>query len=212
VVDHSLELLQPLGITAPKVEFRLPQFTAAAAKVTSFLRPKMTRGFVVLNPGAGWPSKVWPAEGYGTVAQHLGKTWSLPSIVVWAGDQEREYGQTIVAHSGGHATLAPQTNLQELSEVLRQSRLFVGSDTGPLHLAAAVGTPCVSMYGPTRPAHCGPYGHGHVALQEYLQTGTCRQRRRADNVAMRAIRADTVCKACDQVLDRQGEDADGQAA
>lgn len=212
LVDRSLELLRPLDVLAPDVRFCPPHYQAAAAKVESFLDQKTSRGFAVINPGAGWPSKIWPAERYATVAQHLGRKWSLPSIIVWAGDRERSSAQTIVTHSGRHAVSAPLTNLQELSEILRRARLFVGSDTGPLHMAAAVGTPCVSMYGPTLPAHCGPYGEGHVALQQYLQTGTCRERRKADNVAMRAIQAITVCDACDEVLGRQRHDSNGRAA
>jgi ADP-heptose:LPS heptosyltransferase len=202
LVDRSLELLKPLGISAPRVDFQLPRYPAAAERMATFLERATGNAFMAINPGAGWPSKVWPAERYGAVAHHVGEKWSLPSVVVWSGEKEHRWARTIVAQSQGHAVLAPSTNLQELTELLRQAQLFVGSDTGPLHMAAAVGTPSVSMYGPTRPANCGPYGAQHIALQEYYQEGTSRERRKADNEAMRAIDDKSVCSACDAILKR----------
>ena len=71
----------------------------------------------------------------------------------------------VVSGSGGHAHLAPVTNLQEVATLCRSASLFIGADTGPLHLASAVGTPCVGLYGPTDPAHCGPYGKAHQTVQ-----------------------------------------------
>jgi ADP-heptose:LPS heptosyltransferase len=85
--------------------------------------------------------------------------------------------------------------------------MFVGSDTGPLHLAAAVDLPCVSLYGPSRPENCGPFGERHVVLQKYYQDGSCRERRRADNHALRAIQVSDVTAACDELLSRQSEQA-----
>jgi ADP-heptose:LPS heptosyltransferase len=105
-----------------------------------------------------------------------------------------------VAAAEGNAVLAPDTKLVELAALARRAALFIGPDTGPLHLAAAVGTPCVGLYGPTRIERCGPYGKNHIALQAYYQGGTRRQRRRADNLAMQAIDVAHVCRACDDVL------------
>jgi heptosyltransferase-1 len=202
IVDRSLELLAPLGIEAHEVEFNLPLSMEAGRAAAEFIRDAhLGEGYAVLNPGAGWKSKLWPAERFGQVAKHLGARLSLPSVVVWAGNAERQMAERIVARSGGHALLAPPTTLVELAAYLRQARLFVGSDTGPLHLAAAVGTPCVGLYGPTRPEDCGPYGAGHVCVQEFYQAGTSRARRSAENVAMQAISAETVCGACEGVLE-----------
>jgi ADP-heptose:LPS heptosyltransferase len=81
--------------------------------------------------------------------------------------------------------------------------LFVGSDTGPLHLAAAVGTPCVGLYGPMPAERNGPYGPRHVALQERQFHGTSRQRRTAPAALMEAIGVERVCAACAQILHRE---------
>jgi ADP-heptose:LPS heptosyltransferase len=121
-------------------------------------------------------------------------------VVVWAGDRERTWAEQIAAGSQGHARLAPATSLMELAALLGRARLVVGSDTGPLHLAAAVGTRCVSLHGPTLAAQSGPYGPGHRALQEVYLEGTSRNRRHADNASMKRITADKACRACDEVL------------
>ena len=201
VVDRYLELLRPLGIENPAVEFGLPIDPRAAATIDRAIGDMGIAGpFALLNPGAGWESKVWPHERYADVARHLWKARRLPSVVLWAGEQERLWAEGIVATAEGAAHLAPDTSLSELAAICSRAAVFIGSDTGPLHLAAAVGTRCVGMYGPTRPCDCGPYGPRHRALQEFHQDGSSSERRGADNRAMRAIRVYDVLDACDAVL------------
>jgi ADP-heptose:LPS heptosyltransferase len=200
MVDRYLELLRPLGIDSPTVRFLVPSQAASTVSVQSFLRASRLESFAVLNPGAGWDSRLWPAERYGKVARHLGQRHGLRCVVTWAGQRELGWAQTIVAAADGDALLAPPTSLPELAALLREAVLFVGSDTGPLHLAAAVGTRCVGLYGPTRAESSGAYGDGHAAVQSFHQTGSNPRRRRAGNHAMQAICAVGVCRACDEVL------------
>lgn len=204
VVDAYLQLLEPLGIASPTVQFQVPIDREADATATRFVRSAhLTGGFAVINPGAGWDSRLWQADRYGLVARYLGEKYNLPSAVVWAGARERPWGEQIVASSAGHALLAPKTTLRELASLLRQARLFVGSDTGPMHLAVAVGTRCVSLHGPTNPSDSGPYGPGHVTVQaSFPEPGLNPVRRRTDNHAMLAITVDAVCQACDMLLGR----------
>lgn len=200
VVECYLELLQPLlgnQTLEPTFELRTP----ASEKVDTFLREThLTNGFAVINPGAGWDSKLWVPSRFGRVAKYLGETYQLPTVVVWAGEREVIWAKEIVASSGGHAWLAPDTSLPELGTLLSKSALCVAADTGPLHLAAAVGTPCVGLYGTTLPRVCGPYGAQHVSVQTYYHAGSSRERRSVTNIAMRAIEVATVCNACDQAL------------
>jgi ADP-heptose:LPS heptosyltransferase len=163
--------------------------------------PAFRDGYAVLNPGAGWDSKRWPVERFADVARHL-MSRDVPSIVAWAGETERAWAEQIVAESKGTATLAPPTSLLELAAILNRARLFVGSDTGPLHLAAAVGTRCVALFGASRGEACGPFGNGHITLQAALDESAGRKRPGADNWAMREITSDAVCAACDEVLGR----------
>lgn len=203
IVDRQLELLAPLGVKWPQVRFDVPRDAAAEQRVTAWLNDsRFENGFITVNPGAGWDSKLWPVERFAQVAAHVGRAHRLPTLVVWGGNRERAWAQEIVQAADGHAHVAPPTTLPELAAVVRRARLFVGSDTGPMHLASAVGTPCVALYGPSRPELCGPFGSQHAVLQAYYQAGTSRQRRRASNDAMRAIESAAVCEACDAVFAR----------
>lgn len=168
VIEQYLALLEPLGVTTPKVEFSLPWSGAAEARADALftaagLRPRQR--VVVLNSGAARPRKRWPAERFAELAERLAREAYARVLVVW-GPGERD---TAAAIAGGGrsrwATLAPPTDLDELIAVLRRASVVVAADTGPLHLAAALGTPCVGLYGPTSAERNGPYGAGHRALQ-----------------------------------------------
>jgi ADP-heptose:LPS heptosyltransferase len=136
----------------------------------------------------------------GRVARYLGEHHGLPSVVTWAGGRESRIAQEIVAKSGGHALPAPPTSLPQLAALLRRARVVVGSDTGPLHLAAAVGTPCVGLYGPTRVEKSGPYGTQHVAIQAEGPIHANRHARQRDESPIRRITIEQVCAAVDLVL------------
>jgi heptosyltransferase-1 len=201
VVDRYLEVARPLGIESPAVEFRMIKDPVAQQMIEQFLTGAAIQNpLAVINPGAGWASKVWPAERYAAVARHLGETHGHTSVVVWAGDSEHAWAKQIVEQSAGHAQLAPPTSLLELTELCRKADLFVGSDTGPLHIAAAVGTRCVGMYGPTSPEKCGPYGTGHVNVCAEQSAGSSKKMRDADNDVMQTISAEQVASACDEAI------------
>ncbi len=200
VVDRYLQLLQPLGCpAAPRACFELPVREHDTID-TLIQNTHLTGGFAVLNPGAGWDSKLWPAHRFGQLARHLGQQFDLPSVVAWAGAREHGWAVEIVNGGGGHAWLAPPTSLPELATLMHKARLCIAGDTGPLHLAAAVGTPCVGLFGPTRPEQSGAYGSANIHVQAFYQSGTSRQRRSAPNLAMRAIEVPVVLAACERVL------------
>jgi ADP-heptose:LPS heptosyltransferase len=153
-----------------------------------------------LNPGAGWPSKIWPADRYGELARYLTTRHDTVSIAVWGTADELPLAERIVATSGGIARLAPATTINELAALCRRAAVFVGSDTGPMHLAVAVGTPTVSLHGPSRAEWCGAHGPGNIRLQVRYEAGSSLERRKADDSAMRAIEVDAVAAACDRLL------------
>ena len=123
-------------------------------------------------------------------------------FVRWAGDEGRSWADQITADSAGHARLAPPMSLTELAALARRARFYLGSDSGPLHLAAAVGTPCVGLYGPWPAERHGPYGPGHAVVQKMVCRGPTRRRRNASSRFMDAIDVDSVCDACDGILRR----------
>src|SRR5262249_22735814 len=119
--------------------------------------------FAVFNPGGAWPNKRWPPERFGAVARHVQDAHGLKSLVLWGGD-ERAIAEIVAARSGEAATIAPSTPLSDLVAILSRARLVVSGDTGPIHLASAVGTPVVGIYGPTNPARNGPWSPDDVTV------------------------------------------------
>lgn len=202
VIEHYLNLLRPLGIDSPRVRFDLPESGGDRRMAEEFLRASglPAGGFALLNPGAGWPSKIWPAERYGELARRLAQSQGLASVAAWGVASELPLAETIVATSGGHACLAPPTSVTQFGALCRRAALFVGSDTGPMHLAVAVGTPTISLHGPSRAEWCGAYGDENVRLQVRYEDGSALQRRQADDSAMRAIDVALVADACDRLL------------
>ncbi|MEE2639184.1 MAG: glycosyltransferase family 9 protein [Planctomycetota bacterium] len=201
VVDRSVEMLKELGISEVQPEFRLtiPSGAAETAlQITSKLG--LENNFVVINPGAGWKSRQWSNERFGRVAKFLLESCALTPIVTWFGDAEERMADEIVTASGRAAVKVPATRLWELAGLIRKSAFYVGCDTGPTHLAAAVGTPCVTLFGTTEPEVSGPYEDDpdrprHICVQKYYQSGTSRERRKGENHAMMAIETDEVCDA-----------------
>lgn len=214
VVHRYLQILRPLGIDVtpqgqPKgfdaIRFDLEETdldAAFAERAIEALELEPER-FVVLNPGAGWPSKLWPAERYGELAERLLVDHGLHSLTVWAGAKEKKLAERIVAKSKLAARLAGPTTLRQLGAICKRAALFVGSDTGPMHLSVAVGTPTISLHGVTRGERCGAYGPGNMAIQADYPQHLVTSQRRDDNAAMRAIRVETVAGACGQLFGRR---------
>ena len=167
VVDQYLALLGPLGVTDPVREFRLPVEPASESRADDFLAAhglKPGRRLVVLNPGSRRPDKRWPEERFRALAERLTEDAAADVLVMW-GPGEEAAGRLIAPGGRARAVLGPPTNLYDLLAFLRRASVLVAADTGPLHLAAALGTPCVGLYGPTSAVRNGPYGTGHRSLQ-----------------------------------------------
>ena len=117
---------------------------------------------VILNPGAGWGAKQWPAERYGLVAKALAADGMKP--IINFSSAERDLALQVESASEGRA-VPLALSMGELVALTRRARLFIGGDTGPMHLAAALGAPVVALFGPTDPARNGPYGTQSVVLR-----------------------------------------------
>jgi hypothetical protein len=125
---------------------------------------KRSDRLVAINPGAGRADKRWPIARLTVVAERLATEAGARILLLW-GPDEANLAREIRDGLSARAMLAPPTDLDELAGLLRRAALVVASDTGPLHLAAALGTPCLGLYGPTRSSRNGPYGVRCRALQ-----------------------------------------------
>lgn len=145
VIEQNLQLI---GATSmPNVDF------------SPFAAGPGADGAIVLLPGAGKANKQWPVERFRELAAHLGDR----ALAVW-GPGEKELAEGIGCR------LAPPTNLRELAAILRTAAAVIGGDTGPLHLAAALGTPVIGLYGPTSEKRNGPYGQLQNCISRFETT------------------------------------------
>jgi heptosyltransferase-1 len=152
VVDINLGVLTRLGITAPAREFPIEDVDSDAARSAR----ELTGGrYALLNPGAAWPNKRWPAARLAVIATELRARHGLMSVVLW-GPGEEALAAEVVAGANGAAILSAKTTIADLVALARRAALMVSGDTGPTHIAAALGTPIVGIYGPTRPVRNGP--------------------------------------------------------
>jgi ADP-heptose:LPS heptosyltransferase len=201
VIDKNLALLRTIGISALGLrEFPLPPTQAMAARVAAALQAEaVAEDYVVLNPGGGWPSKLWPAEFFGRLAIGL-RDRGLASLVSW-GPGEEKLADRVVAASGGAARRAFPTTLLDYVELARRARLVVAADTGPLHLACAGGAPVVGIFGPTDPARNGPWSAADVTVRRRPLCSPCHRRRcSVHEGVMQAIPPEEVLKAIDRRL------------
>jgi lipopolysaccharide heptosyltransferase I len=167
VIRKNLNLLSVLDVRTSEIDFpllsvRTPALDAAAAA----LGPDP---FALVNPSAAWPNKRWPAERFGEVASFLREVRGMRSLVLW-GPGEQELARSVVAASDGAAIEAPATRIADVLALSRDAALMISGDTGPLHIAAAVGTPVVAIFGPTDPNRNGPWSPDDVTVSRF---GTC---------------------------------------
>ncbi len=203
MVDTYLELLSPWSSTeAGQAEFDMPKYSVAE-NIPDILQASSfdsQEPFACIAPGAGWATKLWPVVRFAEVASYIHATHKLRTLVLWAGDSEKAMAEEIAARSSGAAQVAPRTSLTELAEIARKAKLFLASDTGPLHIAAAMGTPCVGLFGPTWGDEAGPYGTHNTSIQSPQLPGPRSRMRSGDNAAMLAIETEEVCLVCTRVL------------
>lgn len=164
IVEQNFSLAEAIAgtpLTRPKPEF--PHDAAAEQEAERRLRDHEIGPFALVNPGAGWGAKQWPAERYGYVAKRLAEEENLKSLINF-GPGEQDLVRAAEAASGGAAE-GIACSLTQLIALTRRASLFIGGDTGPMHLAAALDVPVVALFGPTNPARNGPFGARAVVLR-----------------------------------------------
>jgi len=197
VVEQSMSLAEAVTngkLAIPNLEF--PHDPSAEEQCEHRLLEHGMEQFVLLNPGAGWGAKQWPAERYGEVAHRLAE-WGYGSLVNF-GPGEGVLARAVEATSEGAAE-GISCSLSLLIALTRRARLFIGGDTGPMHLAAALGVPVVGLFGPTNPARNGPFGTRTVVLRSESSV-TSHSRRKDPERGLLEITPDQVLVAAKQLL------------
>lgn len=208
VVDRNLELLRGLGLDVPeRVTWPMPEYPWSEP-LERFLDSAGTeRGrYVVLNPGTTWQTKHWPVEHFATLAQRLVDELGCSVVLTWGTDSERWLCE-VVKEAAPAASVAPPTSLRELAALLGGARLMVANDTGPLHLAVALGVPTLGLFGATDGERTGPYGSAHrtLSLKPPLDCQPCHRKEcaRRDLACLHRLDVDLVYDVCRQRLDAE---------
>ncbi len=192
VIDQQRALGLPLVRAAGPWRFPLPPWTEERAWAADWCT---THGLVrpwALNVGAGWPTKVWPATRQAEFLRGANR----PVLVVWGSPAERTVAEELVAQVPS-AVLAPPSTIPQLAGLIAQAAVLVSGDTGPLHLALALGVPSVGLFGPVPATRNGPRGRSHRIFQA---PGAAWERRDVRLVDMGAITADAVVAAAAAVV------------
>lgn len=209
-VDRELMLLEAIGIPAQGVEFTLPLGPHDHLRANELLTAHgLAPGapFIAINPMTTWPTKHWQATSFAELTDALlrqGRT-----VVFTGGQGDHAAIAELCGRLGqpGAINLAGATTLKTLAAVYTKATLLITTDTGPMHLAAAVHTPVVALFGPTAPWRTGPYGAGHRVIRKELPCSPCLKRvcRFGTTECMRAITVDEVLAAVAEIgLERQG--------
>ena len=160
VVEVNLGLLAPLGISVAAPEFPIERVESEVARR---IADETGGSYVLLNPCAAWPNKRWPAVRFAETAAAIQERRGLRPVVLW-GPGERALAEEVVAAAQGAALLSPPTSIADVVALARGAALMISGDTGPTHIAAAVGTPLVGVFGPTRPSRNGPWLPADVSV------------------------------------------------
>jgi heptosyltransferase-1 len=193
VIDQQRDLGLGLG-TTPQGGWRfpLPDWRGERRWARDWLDAQALRRPWMLNVGAGWPTKVWPAErlrGFTSACAAAHR----PLVLLWGNAAERTIASDLVAHGG---ILAPDSSIPQLAGLLFEAAVLVSGDTGPLHLARALGTPAVGLFGPVPLERNGPRG---ADWRNFQAPGAAWERRDVSKVDMGAISVEQVCAAASEV-------------
>jgi len=199
-IDKNLALAGALGApplaSATPVSRLFPLHIPAAAEATvrQMLRSHGVDTYFMLSPGGGWRSKCWPPERYGELHRRLAERLGYAGVVTF-GPGERPLAEMVRNAAGSPQPLLLEMDLPQLLAAIHGAQFFVGADTGPLHVAVALGTPVVGLYGPTDPAQTGPYSHDDIVVRNARPHETTYSRGASYAPSMLAITVEQVEEA-----------------
>jgi heptosyltransferase I len=197
-VQRYLNLAQHLGAPAEPPRFRLG--LDAAVEVSHLLPDDSRHGLVVLHPGARWPSKLWPAAAWAGLADWLSREHGLQVAITGSAADQGLAAEILSPRRAPALNLTGRTTLPELAAVLRRARFMVTTDTGAMHLAAALGTRTVALFGSTAPWRTGPFGEDHEIVRLGLDCSPCFKRHCPEPKCLSLLNLETVQAACEKIL------------
>ena len=204
-VERYRDLVRQLGVEVEgSVRFPLPAWPAAevwADRLWAAEGIGADESICVIHPAARWVTKRWPAERFASVADRVAAESGWRLMLVAAAPQKAQTAEVSRQMRRRPIDLVGRTTLPQLAVLLRRAAVLVTNDSGPMHLAAAVGTSVVAIFGPTDPRKIGPYGKGHTVLYKPVDCSPCRRQRCVQGLAcLNAIEVDEVVAAISRYM------------
>lgn len=188
-VDYYLQVLRFLKIPVDWNFTWLPERPAVAAELENKWSPGSGQ-WIAINPGARWHNKRWPVESYADLVRRLGGEFPAARFAILGSRSEQPLGAAIAAANPERCLdLTGQTTLPEMVEWIRKCSLMVTNDTGPMHIAAAMNTPVVALFGPTEPTRTGPYRQNDHVLRTPIPCAPCMKSTCAHSLPMECLRS-----------------------
>lgn len=176
-VERYIYTAKSLGADDTERDFTIRISDEDIESVENFLKEKGvgdTKRIVVVNPWARWETKCWPIQNFLSLIERLRKEGLLPILI--SGNEFKEDTEELIKRFSEPPIAFLGQPLKRLTALLKRSHLLVTNDSGPMHIAAAVNTPVVALFGPTDPLLTGPYGNGHIVIQKNMDCAPCLER------------------------------------
>jgi 3-deoxy-D-manno-octulosonic-acid transferase/heptosyltransferase-1 len=199
-VDRYLDLPRYLGAKIESAEFVLPSNRDAETNIQILLDKHNLedKKFIAINPVAYWETKLWNNEKFAHLADLINN--KLRIKVVFTGSEREPIEKIASLMTSESINLGGTTSLLDLAYLYKKAQMVITTDSGPMHLAAAVGTPVIALFGPTDPARTGPYGVNHTIIRAGLSCSPCFLKKCSTKKCMEDITPQQVFAAVERKL------------
>jgi lipopolysaccharide heptosyltransferase II len=203
-VERYLLTAPMLGLDDAPPDFSFPIPEEASTRIDGLLDyyDITKKRLVAIAPGTNWDTKQWRSEGFAEVARHFLQAGC--AVILIGSERERALCEQVATGAQGVVNLAGETTLTELAALIRRAAICVTNDSGPMHLAVALGRPVVAVFGPTDPVWAGPYRRDSAVLDAGVACSPCYLRRLSecpnDHTCMKNVSAATVIEKTEALL------------
>jgi 3-deoxy-D-manno-octulosonic-acid transferase/heptosyltransferase-1 len=204
-IERYLKTANILGCDVTSWKGRIPVGDSQGKTVNRLFRASGLNGnrIAAMNPMARWDTKLWEPERFARLADRIQEELGM-SVLFTGSKEDRPIIQEICSgmKNGGAVNLAGRIGLKELASLYTRCDLLITTDTGPMHIAAAMDCPVIALFGPTAPWRTGPYGNGHKVIREDLGCSPCFKKTCSHKTCMKGITVGRVFHAVLKQLDR----------
>lgn len=206
-VDRYLDFTRYLGAHLQSAEFVLPLSDETQASIKALMDHHRLeeKKFIAISPVALWDTKLWNDRKFARLADDIGQKFNIP--LVFTGHNKESLDKITSQMNTKAINIGGQTSLTELACLYKKALMVITTDSGPMHLAAATGTPVVALFGPTDPARTGPYGTGHIVVRTGLPCSPCFKKQCPTRQCMEEITPEQVSSAVKEILHRMSRPA-----